>query len=83
MADKKPDQKAAAVLTRQAAGLLRDKRVGLLGVDGEITISMVLEDIRKEGGLADNLDQLLLAKRLLEQALIYACYHAKALEGTA
>ena len=31
--------------------------------------------------LADNLDQLLLAKRLLEQALIYARYHAKALRG--
>jgi hypothetical protein len=29
--------------------------------------------------LAGNLDQLLLAKRLLEQALIYARYHAKAL----
>lgn len=30
--------------------------------------------------LANDLDQLLLAKRLLEQALIYARYHAKALE---
>ncbi len=29
--------------------------------------------------LANDLDQLLLAKRLLEQALIYARYHAKAL----
>ncbi|MGQ9712922.1 MAG: hypothetical protein ACUVRC_09750 [Desulfotomaculales bacterium] len=82
-AGRKPEQKAAAALARQAAELLRDKRVGLLGVDGEITISRVLEAIRKEGGLADNLDRLLLAKRLLEQALIYACYHAKALEGTA
>jgi len=32
-------------------------------------------------GLADDLDSLLLAKRLLEQALIYARYHAKGLEG--
>lgn len=32
-------------------------------------------------GLADNLDKLLLAKHLLEQALIYARYHAKALSG--
>ncbi len=31
------------------------------------------------GELAGDLDQLLLAKRLLEQALIYARYHAKAL----
>lgn len=30
--------------------------------------------------LAGDLDQLLLAKRLLEQALIYARYHIKALE---
>jgi hypothetical protein len=40
-----------------------------------------LEAIRKKDGLADDLDALLLAKRLLEQALIYARYHAKALEG--
>jgi len=31
--------------------------------------------------LTEDLDQLLLAKRLLEQALIYARYHAKALGG--
>lgn len=82
-ADGKPEQKAAAALARQAAELLGDKRIGLLGVSGEITIARVLEAIREEGGLADNLDRLLLAKRLLEQALIYARYHAKALEGTA
>jgi hypothetical protein len=40
-----------------------------------------LEAIRRQGGLADDLDDLLLAKRLLEQALIYARYHAKALGG--
>lgn len=32
-------------------------------------------------GLVHRLDDLLLAKRLLEQALIYARYHVKALEG--
>jgi len=32
-------------------------------------------------GLADDLDDLLLAKRLMELALIYARYHVKALEG--
>jgi hypothetical protein len=31
-------------------------------------------------GLTESLDALLLAKRLLEQTLIYARYHAKALE---
>ncbi len=40
----------------------------------------VLALVRRAGdGLAANLDNLLLAKRLLEQALIYARYHAKAL----
>lgn len=33
------------------------------------------------GELANDLDQLLLAKRLLEQTLIYSRYHTKALEG--
>jgi len=41
--------------------------------------SEVLSSIRE--GLAQNLDLLLLAKRLLEQALIYARYHVKALEA--
>lgn len=36
----------------------------------------------KSCGLAADLDNLLLAKRLLEQALIYARYHAKAPGGT-
>jgi len=44
-------------------------------------VSDPLEAIRKENGLAADLDNLLLAKQLLEQALIYARYHAKALEG--
>jgi len=47
------------------------------------TVSDSLEAVRGNKttkGLADDLDQLLLAKRLLEQTLIYARYHAKALE---
>lgn len=43
-----------------------------------------LEAIRgndKQKGLADDLDDLLLAKRLLEQALIYARYHVKAMKS--
>lgn len=42
-----------------------------------------LEAVRgsdKVKGLADDLSGLLLAKRLLQQALIYARYHAKAME---
>jgi hypothetical protein len=53
-----------------------------LSMPGFATMDDPLEAVRgtdKTPGLADNLDQLLLAKRLLEQALIYARYHAKAL----
>ncbi len=46
------------------------------------TIQEPLEALRdRSRGLANDLDQLLLAKQLLEQALIYARYHAKVLEG--
>jgi hypothetical protein len=50
------------------------------GINGFQSPSDPLKAVRDE--LANDLDQLLLAKRLLEQALIYARYHAKALEGT-
>lgn len=50
-------------------------------VPKEITnIQQVLEEMRKPNGLADDIDKLLLAKRLLEQVLIYARYHVKAME---
>jgi len=38
----------------------------------------LLEEIRKDNGLASNLDNLMLAIQVLEKSLIYARYHAKA-----
>ena len=75
---KKTSSKAARVLAEVAAALLAHNPPALL-TPGDHRQAM--EQICREGGLADNLDNLLLAKRLLEQTLIYARYHAKALEG--
>ena len=68
---------------KQAAGELKKKAVELLGsipLEPFPAQKDPLEAIRGKDGLATRLDDLLLAKRLLEQALIYARYHAKALE---
>lgn len=62
-----------------AAKLLSDEKISLVSGDIRST-EQTLEAIRKSNGLAEDIDRLLLAKRLLEQALIYARYHAKALE---
>jgi hypothetical protein len=51
--------------------LLKDK-LGLIS-NGDL-----LEEIRKDDGLASRLDDLLLAIQVLEKSLIYAKYHAKA-----
>lgn len=69
---------------REKAGAeqLRDKAKELLrsaGIQGFQDAEDPLAAVRDH--LASDLDQLLLAKRLLEQALIYARYHVKALEG--
>ena len=72
---------AAQALANRAVSLLSRDEVGLLQRDGADDYKRAMEQIRAENGLASNLDNLLLAKRLLEKALIYARYHAKALEG--
>lgn len=59
-------------LTQQAQEFLRE--AGIVGFNNP---GDPLAAVRNS--LASDLDQLLLAKRLLEQALIYARYHAKAL----
>jgi len=67
---------------KPGADRLRDQAKELLknaGINGFANTSDPLAAVRNQ--LAGNLDQLLLVKRLLEQALIYARYHAKALEG--
>lgn len=75
--DEKPS-KAARALANEGAGLLANNPFALLK-PGDYKQAM--EQIREQNGLADHLDSLLLAKRLLELTLIYARYHAKALEG--
>jgi hypothetical protein len=74
---RKSEKDGANRLGEQAARLLSEK-IDLLP-QGTTSTKQALEVIRNSGGLA-NLDQLLLAKRLLEQTLIYARYHAKAME---
>jgi hypothetical protein len=77
----KTSSKAARVLADKATTLLSTDHLALFPQDTQGVHEKGMEYIRKEGGLADNLDQLLLAKRVLEQTLIYARYHAKALKG--
>jgi len=66
-----------------AAELLNQAGISpFAGETGNIDARQALELVRRDrDGLATNLDNLLLAKRLLQQALIYARYHAKALPG--
>ena len=72
------ERRGAEKLSKQAKALL--KAVPIKPFD---EIEDPLEAVRgndKTQWLAEDLDDLLLAKRLLEQALIYAEYHVKALK---
>lgn len=71
----KNEKDGAGKLKENAKNLLKDA-----GLKGFKDLEDPLVVVRNE--LSNDLDQLLLAKRLLEQSLIYARYHAKALEGT-
>ena len=66
------DKNAAENLIRIAKELLQSK----LQINGN---GDLLEEIRKDDGLASKLDDLMLAIQVLEKSLIYARYHAKAL----
>ena len=72
----KTEKPGADRLKEQATALLKETEIKPFD-----TITDSLEAVRAKDGLANNLDELLLAKRLLEQTLIYARYHAKVLEG--
>ena len=79
LASRGSEKAGAEKLREQTHNLL--KEAGILPFD---TTKDSLEAVRgnKEKqvrGMADDLDSLLLAKRLLEQTLIYARYHAKAI----
>lgn len=62
----------ASQAKRQALDLLRHMDVGLLEQNGDH-----FDAVRR---LTEDLDSLLMARKLLEQMLVYARYHAKALE---
>lgn len=67
------EKSGADKLKEQAKDFLRDA-----GIQAFQNTTDPLAAVREH--LSGDLDQLLLAKRLLEQALIYARYHAKAME---
>jgi hypothetical protein len=70
----------AEKLREQAHALLKQANIKPFDTQSDSLLAVRGDD--KIQGLADNLDDLLLAKRLLEQALIYARYHAKALRDS-
>ncbi len=78
----KREKEGAEKLKELAEGLLREVPVPPFnGKPAPDLLEGVRGNPQKElRGLAEDLDSLLLAKRLLEQTLIYARYHAKALE---
>jgi trans-2-enoyl-CoA reductase len=64
----------------QAHELLKQARIRPFDSQTDSLLAVRGDKAKNLEGLAEHLDELLLAKRLLEQALIYARYHAKALE---
>ncbi len=72
--DYRRGEKGAPETKKQALSLLRHAEVGLLPSGNNH-----FQDVQQ---LTDDLDNLLLARQLLEQALTYARYHAKALRET-
>lgn len=69
------ERQGADKIKEITAKLLKDK---LALVDSED----LLEEIRKENGLASRLDDLMLAVQVLEKSLIYARYYAKAMSNS-
>lgn len=71
------EKKGAEKLKEQTVALL--KRAEIEPFDDAVDPLEAVRGGSETEGLSGDLDRLLLAKRLLEQALIYARYHAKAL----
>ncbi len=78
----KKEKEGAEAIKRLAAKLLRDVQIPAFHLNSDPLEAVRGSNDGETCGLADDLDNLLLTKRLLEQALIYARYHAKAPEGT-
>ncbi|MGB9794835.1 hypothetical protein [Caldisericum exile] len=69
------EEEGAKKIKEITTKLLKDE-LGLISNDN------LLEEIRKENGLALRLDDLTLAIQVLEKSLIYARFHAKALSNS-
>jgi len=69
------EKEGAKKITELTKELLKDKLKLISNGD-------LLEEIRKDGGLATRLDDLMLAIQVIEKTLIYSRYHAKALKGS-
>lgn len=70
------EKKTAKLLYDKTFELLKTDTIGILTGD----CNDLLIGIREN--LSSNLDNLFLAKELLERTLVYARYHAKALDGS-
>jgi len=70
---KSREQKGALEIRKITKKILKDE-LKLIGNKS------LLEEISKENGLASKLEGLILSIQVLEKALIYARYHAKALK---
>lgn len=64
---------------KEGANKLKEKTNELLKTLNIFTGNNLMEELRKENGLAAQLDKLILAVQVLEKTLIYARYHAKAM----
>ncbi|HIE18528.1 TPA: hypothetical protein EYP75_02255 [Candidatus Bathyarchaeota archaeon] len=68
-------EKAGAEKIKEVSHELLKEKLQLIGDDE------LLEEIRRDGGLATRLEDLMLAIQVLEKSLIYARFHAKAIEN--
>jgi glycosyltransferase involved in cell wall biosynthesis len=74
---RKDKEKSVAEIAEKIENLTKEllgNKLKLIG-DGDL-----LEEIRKSGGLASRLDDLMFAIQVLERSLIYAKFHAKAMK---
>lgn len=76
---RKSGKSGARKLKEQAVLLFRSAGIKPFDTIDDALKAIRGDNTKQEKGLVDDLDGLLLAKRLLEQALTYARYHAKAL----
>ncbi len=68
------EKKGAVIIEKITKELFKDE-LHLMGN------SDLMEEIRKDDGLASDLENLILAIKVLEKSLIYARYHAKAMSS--